>query len=230
MILAINTSTRQFGLGIVSQDGQVISEYILPVTRSGSTLLMPALDLIMRDAGVDVKDLVCIAVTIGPGSFTGLKVGLSVVKGIAFCVEKPVIGVSSLEALALQIADRMLPVTAMIDSRKGEYFVAQFTWEGSRLNRISPDEYLRLDELPEKFPDNTVFIGNDYVAQSQALKGVMGDQVLLAPSHLWQIRASSIGILAIERLRDKRLDDPWIMEPVYMRPPEIRDNPYRLAK
>ena len=230
MILAINTSTKQFGLGIVSQDGVVVSEYILPVTRSGSTLLMPALDLIMRHAGIEVKDLDCIAVAIGPGSFTGLKVGLSVIKGISFSVDKPVIGISSLKALALQISNRMLSITAMIDSRKGEFFVAQFAWDGGRLNRISPDEYLRLDEFPDRFADETIFVGNNYGMQSHALKRVMGDQVLLAPSHLWQIRASSIGILAIERLRENRRDDPWIMEPVYMRPPEIRDNPYRLAK
>lgn len=229
MILAINTSTKQFSLGIISKEGAVISEYILPPTKWSSTFLVPALDLVLRHSGIGIKELTCIAVGIGPGSFTGLKVGLSLVKGICFSLDIPVIGVSSLEALAFQLLDTKIPITAIMDSRKGEYFVAQFFWQKGKLKRSSDDEYLRLEKFPLRFRERTVFIGNDYRAQSQALKEVMGKGVLLAPFYLWHIRASNIGVLAMERVARGEKDDPLFLEPVYLRPPEIRANPYNLA-
>jgi len=229
MILAINTSTKQFGVGIVSEDGVVVSEYILPSMKSGSTLLVPSLELVMRHSGIDIRELTCIAVAIGPGSFTGLKVGLSVAKGMCFSLDIPVIGISSLEALAIQLPDIKVPITTIMDSRKREYFVAQFVWDGDRLIRKGTDEYLMLEEFPDRFKDKTIFIGNDYETQSCALKEVMGEEVLMASSHLWHIRASGIGILAVERLKRKELDDPLLIEPIYLRPPAIRPNPYNLG-
>jgi len=120
MILAINTTTTQFGLAILDKDGTVNAEYVLSSKKSGSTLLMPALDFIIKNLNISVKDLKCVVVAIGPGSFTGLKIGLSVAKGISFSLGIPIIGVSSLEALASQIPYCDIPITAMIDSRKRE--------------------------------------------------------------------------------------------------------------
>ncbi len=230
MILTINTSTSQFALGIISEDGVLISEYILPAIRLRSSFLMPSLDFVMRHSGIDKKELACIAVAIGPGSFTGLKVGLSVAKGICFSLDIPVIGISSLEALAIQLLGSEIPITAIMDSRKREYFVAQFVWHEDRLIQNAPDEYLSLEEFPERFKDKTIFIGNDYENQSCALREVMGKDVLMASSHLWHIRASSIGMLAVDRLKRDDFDDPLLLEPIYLRAPAIRPNPYhRLA-
>lgn len=225
--MAINTTTTQFGLAILNEDGMVNSEYILSSGKSSSALLMPSLDFIIRHSDVNIKDLKCVVVAIGPGSFTGLKVGLSVAKGICFSLGIPIIGVSSLEALANQVPFCNIPITAMIDSRKREYFVAQFIWKDDKvLARKSSDIYIRLDEFSNKFKEETIFIGNDYKNQSLALKEIMGRRPLMAPPHLWHIKASVVGILGLRRFLRDDFDDPFSLEPIYLRPPEIRPNPY----
>jgi len=228
MILAINTTTIQFGIAILNKDGSLNSEYVFPHGISGSTLLVPSLDFVIRHSGINIKELECVAVALGPGSFTGLKVGLSLAKGICFSLDIPIVGVSSLEALANQIPFCDTLITAIIDSRRKEYFVAQFVWENSKiLLRKSPDIYLRLDEFPNKFIKETIFIGNNYKSQSLALREVMGKKVLMAPPYLWHIKASNVGALGLKKFLNNELDDPFLLEPIYLRPPEIRPNPYR---
>lgn len=228
MILVINTSTRQFCVGIVSKTGALISEYILSPNKGGSSYLMPAISFLIKHSCKDLKEISCVAVTIGPGSFTGLKVGLSVAKGICFSLNIPIIGVSSLEALAIGLPYTELPITAIIDSRKREYFFAQFRHEKGRLVKIKGDSYLKIEEFPSLFSKDCIFVGNDYETQASLIKEYMGDDVILAPSNFWHIRAANIGAIAVNRLKESDTDDFVVLEPVYLRAPEIRKNPYRL--
>ncbi len=224
MLLAINTTTQQFSLALFDTEGILQSEYVLPFA-SGSKFLMPALEVMMKNAGIKPEDLTSIAVAIGPGSFTGLKVGISVAKALSVCLNIPVVGISSLQALANQIPFSKIPITAMIDSRKGEYFVAQFIWKEGKLLQKGPNMCLKKEEFAERFTEETIFVGNDYLRQSKFLKDTLKDP-LLAPSYLWHISASSVGMLALSRIKNRDYDDPFLLEPVYMRPPEIRHNPY----
>ncbi len=228
MILAINTSTRQFSVGLVLEEGILLTEYIMSSIKSGSSYLMPGIDFLLRHSEKKLEDIKAVAVAIGPGSFTGLKVGLSVAKGICFSMNIPIIGISSLEALAMQIPDSDIPITAIIDSRKREYFFAQFAYKKRSLIRISKDECIKIEEFPKIFKEKTIFIGNDYTSQSSLIREYMGEDVILASSYLWHIRSACIGILALRRLKEKRFDDLIRLDPIYLRPPEIRPNPYGL--
>ncbi len=231
MILILNTSTTQYSIGLMDMQGVLVSEYILPYKNLGSKIIMPSIEFLIKHVeNMHISNIKGIAVAIGPGSFTGLKVGLSIAKGMSFSLSIPVVGVSSLEALAMQVLEaKDIPITAIIDSRKKEYFVAQFKWnEHKKLVRISSDIYLKLKEFPDFFCKETIFIGNDYNNQSKLLKEVMGSNLLIAPPYLWHIRASNIGMLAINRFLKEDFDDPLFLEPIYLRPPEIRSNPYRL--
>ncbi len=227
MILVLNTTTKQFSLGLLTDTGVLISEHVIMPLKTGSAFFMPSLDFLLRHSCSSIKEISCVVVAIGPGSFTGLKVALSVAKGICFSMNIPIIGVSSLEALAMQVPYSDVPITAIIDSRKREFFFAEFEFKDEKLVRKSADSYIRIEEFPERF-QKRLFIGNDYNTQAPLIKEYMGKDALLAPSQLWYISAAHVGRLGIERLKKGDVDNILSLEPIYLRPPEIRKNPYGL--
>ncbi|MBW2027766.1 MAG: tRNA (adenosine(37)-N6)-threonylcarbamoyltransferase complex dimerization subunit type 1 TsaB [Deltaproteobacteria bacterium] len=227
MILAFNTSTLQYGMALMDERGSVISEFFLAPRSRNFGHFMPSLDSMLRTTGVETKDLRAIIVARGPGSFTGLRVGLSAAKGICQGLQIPLIGVSSLEALASQIPFPSKPICPIIDSRRGEVFAALFSAsEGEPIERVRDDTPLRFEELDSFVIDKTLFVGNDFAGQGRLIHDLLGPRALLAPPPLWNLRASALGIAGLERYRKGDFDDLRDLVPAYLRPPDIRPNPF----
>ena len=226
MILAINTSTLQYGLAILEEEGTVLADYLMARGERHFGSLMPSLDFLLGHLKSDVRDLNAVIVAKGPGSFTGLRVGLSAAKGLSHGLHVPIIGISSLEALASQMPHTPIPITPLLDSRKGEAFTARFAWhKGEDLVRREEDICLKFDDLPSFLRESTLFIGNDFHAQSLVLRRLFGDEVLLAPPHYWNLKASAIGALGLRRYLAHDFDAPQDLSPLYLRPPDIRPSP-----
>jgi tRNA threonylcarbamoyladenosine biosynthesis protein TsaB len=151
-VLAVETSTLSGGAALL--DGErVVGEYTLDVRVTHSERLMAAIDQLLSDAGWTARDLDGIAVTVGPGSFTGLRVGLSTVKGLALALAIPVAAVPTLDAMAAMLPYAALPVCPVLDARKREVYASLYRWDGLGMRRqwdylaLSPDELARrLDE------------------------------------------------------------------------------------
>ena len=191
MILAINTSTLQFGLAILEAEGNVLAEYLMSKGGGHFGGLMPALHFLVTTSKVDVNDLKGLAVATGPGSFTGLRVGLSAAKGLCHALDMPIMGISSLEALASQLRYSVLPIAPILDSRKGELFTARFMWSNDQgLIRNIGDTSLRLEDFPSVFDKTALFIGNDFSRQGPLLKEILGPRAVLAPPACWNLKAS----------------------------------------
>ena len=229
MLLAINTSTLQFALALLAEDGTLLTEHLMSEGKGHFGSLMPTLDLILTASESTIRDVTCISVATGPGSFTGLRVGLSLAKGLCHALNIPIVGISSLEAMAGQLPYADLPVVPILHSRKGEVFTARFTWNDDRhLTRDGEDIWVKFDDFPFLFQEATLFVGNDYGNQGPLLKELLGDRALLAPAHCWNLKASSIGSLALHKFLNNDLDDPNTVNPRYLRPPDIRPNPFSL--
>jgi tRNA threonylcarbamoyladenosine biosynthesis protein TsaB len=225
MILALNTSTRQCSIALLRLDGTLISETVLSEGKGHFKGLMPAIDRLFGDAGVKPNGTKCLAVATGPGSFTGLRVGLSLAKGFCQALEIPVVGVSSLRALAFQIPFTTRPIAPMLTSRRGEVFSALFLWSREQeLLRKEEDDCFKLDDLPSRFENETVFVGNDFINQGAVLKDRLKNRTQIAPPWCWQLRASSVGAIAVNRFNAGDTDDPGSLVPRYFRPPDIRSN------
>jgi tRNA threonylcarbamoyladenosine biosynthesis protein TsaB len=223
MILAINTSTQQFGIAFLNEEGTIRAEYLMPREKGNFGSFMPALDFLLSKLKADIHDLTAICVATGPGSFTGLRVGIAAAKGLCHGLSIPAIGISSLEALASQIPYSDIPVTPIIYSRKDEFFVAQFHInEGYKLKKTMDDTALKFNDLATVFDRPTVFIGNDFSQQGPVLKESLGSLACLAPAQFWSLKASSVGALGLVRFHAMDFDDPQTLEPVYHRPPDIR--------
>lgn len=227
MLLAINTSTTQFSVALMENNATILSEYTASKGARHFGGLMPAIDFMIKGTATSAGDISAIAVANGPGSFTGLRVGISFAKGLAHGLDIPLIGVSTLEALANQLPYCGLCLAPLLDSRKDEVFTARFVMESeTRVRRLGEDITVKFTYLPEIFEGHTLFIGNNFALQAGILKGIFDSKAHLAPPDLWNLKASSVGALGLKALKDRGPDDPHDLKPIYLRPPDIRPNPY----
>lgn len=223
MILAINSSTLQYGIAVLSEDGAVITEHLSSLDEKGFTGFMPAMDSMLIRSSVSFDDINSVAVAIGPGSFTGLRVGLSAAKGFACGLDIPVIGVSGTEALASQAETGDLKICSMITSRKGEVFSAFFTKDtGDQLTRLQDDMSFTLQHLADSIDGPHLLIGNDYGTQAGIFMNMPGNMVVPAPENEWVLKASSVGKLGLKRFHEGDFDNIRDIVPSYLRPPDVR--------
>jgi tRNA threonylcarbamoyladenosine biosynthesis protein TsaB len=227
MIFAINTSTPQFSIALMKQEGVLIEEYMGSPGRTNFSAFMPVVHFMFESKGCMLEELKAIIVAMGPGSFTGLRLGLSVAKGIACGLRIPIIGVSSLESMAAQLPYTTYVLCPMISSRSGEVFTALFRFDHEhRMIRITEDSSLSLKALVSIIDRPTLFIGNDFDAQGYSIKDLIGENALLAPPHLWNLKASAVAALGLNRFFNNDFDDIRDLIPAYKRPPDIRPNPF----
>jgi len=227
MILAINTSTTQFSLALIRGQGDILAEYLVSPGEKNFKSFMPAVYSLFDACGADIKGLRAVVVARGPGSFTGLRVGLSMAKGVAQALDIPIIGVSSLEAMANQLPFMKHPLCTLMSSRKGEVIFAIFRWDDEKgMTRVTEDQSLSFKDLAGFITGPTYFIGNNLTAQRPVIKELIGTDALIAPPHLWTLRASSVGALGLKRFMNKDFDDIIDLVPEYLRPPDIRPSPF----
>jgi tRNA threonylcarbamoyladenosine biosynthesis protein TsaB len=227
LLLSLNTSTAPFSVALVREDGTLVAETLLTAPSKGFGLFLPALHQILSSTKVNLKDLKALAVARGPGSFTGLRVGLAAAKGICRGLGIPAVAVSSLEALAAQCTATSLPTCAIIDSRRGEVFAALFEGFPDEAMRTVKDETcLGLKNLNGFVDGRTLFVGNDYALQAASVRDVLGEKAILAPVPLWNLRASAVAAVGLLKAEKEGFDDLKSLIPSYMKPPDIRPGKY----
>jgi tRNA threonylcarbamoyladenosine biosynthesis protein TsaB len=228
-ILSVNTSTTQYSLAAM-KDEVLLGEYILPTGSIRFNNLMPSLDDLLTKVSLSPQDLDGIIVALGPGSFTGIRIGLSVAKGFSESLAIPIIGVPTLEAMASQLPFLKEDICPLIGSRKGEVFTALFRWSApGQLSRLKEDTCLKTSEIGSILGNKTVFIGNDLSQQAPILKHQVKGKVVLAPANLWNLKASALGILGLKRLQRGESDNSGELVPIYLRGADIR-TPHRKSK
>lgn len=221
-ILSLNTSTKQYSLALL-QNETVLGEYLLSSGSSHFRDLMPCIDDLLEKTSLTPGQLEGVTVAIGPGSFTGIRVGLAVAKGLSQGLGIPLIGVPTLAALASQIPYAREDICSVVTSRKGELFAALFRRDpDNQLIRIKQDTSLKVADLPILIKRKTIIIGNDFTAQSPIIQQYVGEKALLAPQNLWNLRASSIGALGLRRLLEGSSDSVSELVPIYLRGADIR--------
>ncbi len=158
-VLAVETSTLSGGAALL--DGErIVGEYTLDVRITHSERLMAAIDQILTDSGWTARDLEGLAVSVGPGSFTGLRVGLSTVKGLALALSIPVAAVPTLDAMAAMLPFASLPVCPVLDARKREVYASRYRWDGLTMRREW--EYLAIapDDLARRLDEPVIVVGD----------------------------------------------------------------------
>ncbi|NOS35695.1 MAG: tRNA (adenosine(37)-N6)-threonylcarbamoyltransferase complex dimerization subunit type 1 TsaB [Deltaproteobacteria bacterium] len=203
-MLAIDASTPSGSVALFD-DGELMSEFTFHRGGRHSETLLTAIDTICTMSGVEVKEIDSYAVTRGPGSFTGLRVGISTVKGLAWSSGKPVVGVSTLKSLAMNLPCAGGVIVPVLNARRGEVYGGIYRWEKGRLEVVADDCAVAPEAFMERVLERAFtgaagtphFLG-DGIEICEALIGERLPSAGCAPRHLWSIRASSVGRVAIE--------------------------------
>ena len=216
-ILAIETATLMGGVALTTPEG-VQAEYRLNVRSTHSEQLMPAIDKVLKASHTSPQQIDAFAVSIGPGSFTGLRIGISTVKGFAIVTGHPIIPVPTLEALAYALPFSSHPICTVIDARKGEVYTALFQFNGTKnLQRLWDDKVMTPSALLNQITERTLFIGNGIHLLNKALLNSVGDLAILTPIHLWVPSAVHIAELAREKWNRGQIDPSLPIVPRYIR-------------
>ena len=227
VILAINTSTPQFSLALVNESGALLAEWTLFPRTKDFRHFMTALDHLLDVSGTALEEIRGLAVAKGPGSFTGLRVGLAAAKGFCEGLDVPIVALSSLEVLASQCPVVSIPICPVIESRKEEVFAALYNWSDKQeLVRLEPETCLKIRELRGFISKETFVLGTDFNRQMGPIVSAAGDRAILAPPSFWSLRAATLGMLAARRAKAQGFDNVQNVVPSYLRPPDIRPNPF----
>jgi tRNA threonylcarbamoyladenosine biosynthesis protein TsaB len=225
LILAFDTSG--FSGSVALLDGSIVlGEQSLPAERRSAQTLAPAMQELLQRCQVEPRQVRLVATTVGPGSFTGLRVGITTAKAFAYAVEAEVLGISTLETIAHSVPPALLAqpceVQAVLDAQRKELFLGQFHCDGSAglrtalpaLRRLSPGRIISADAWLNSLPPGAIISGTGLTR----LEGQWPPGVIALEPPLRQPQASVVGRLAWRDYQAGRRDDLWKLAPVYLRP------------
>jgi len=216
-VLGIDTSTTCGSIGLV-HDESVISEYLLNLSVTHSERLLDAINLVLGKTRHALGDLDGFAISLGPGSFTGVRIGVSTVKGLAYAVEKPVVGVSTLDVLASQVSPTPYLICPIIDARKGEVYSAFYRYEElNHLKRLSEYQAIKPAVLFEMVKEPTIFLGDGAKTYGEDLRNSLKSFALISPAALHIPHGSVVARLGVELLLRKEYLDLTTFAPLYVR-------------
>ena len=218
-ILAIDSSGIVASAAIVTED-TVLAEYNTDYKKTHSETLLPMIDSLMKMTETDVNDLDAIAVAKGPGSFTGLRIGSATAKGLALAADKPIIEISTLEAMAYQLYGSKSVICPMMDARRHEVYYGAFRFEGEKLVRLLPDDAAPASDVIEKLNvlgESVMLTGDGIPVNRTALEQGLNIPYELAKPFQNRQRAAALGILAVEYASEGRFVSSFEHAPVYLR-------------
>ncbi|NLY76551.1 MAG: tRNA (adenosine(37)-N6)-threonylcarbamoyltransferase complex dimerization subunit type 1 TsaB [Tissierellia bacterium] len=217
-ILAIDTSTVMATCAVLDEDN-LLGEFSLNQNFGHSENLVPMVKTLLDNLSLKVSDIDLYGVAVGPGSFTGLRIGIATVKAFAHVYNKPIVGISTLEGLAFNLSHRGI-IVPMIDARRNRVYTGIYKWENGYLNNIEEDTVMEIDQLLEHLGENYNNImvnGNGINIHREKIKDKLGDKVEFAPNIHNTCRAASIGELALLKKDHGKLSNYFTLVPEYLR-------------
>lgn len=217
-ILAIDTATQVSSVAVASEE-KLAAELTMQARLTHSETLMPHIEQVLQMAGVKKAELDGIAVSIGPGSFTGLRIGLAAAKAMAYVLNKPLVGVSTLAALAAHFPVPGVKIVSLLDAQKGNAYREVFRWEQGRLIREQSVDIASLADIVADCSEmaGAVILTGDIVAKKIRGRMVLPANVQVAPAQQIMPRAANVAMLGLQRLAAGEQDNVMDLEPWYIR-------------
>ena len=227
LILAVETSTPTGSIALVEaplggKDSEAaakcLAEHTLNLPGTHSEKLMPAIENLLRESSLSVRNIGGIALALGPGSFTALRIGVSTVKGLAYALRVPVAGVPTLDALAQNLCYASSLVCPVLDARKKEVYAALYRGDGGgRLEKISEDWVMDPEDLCSRINEKVIFLGNGVEVYGETFRKKLGPRVLLAPPEISLPRAVQVARLSLPQFDKGHTLNLFSFTPVYLR-------------
>lgn len=218
-ILSVDTSTKIISAALLD-DEKILKEKSGPYSKDKSMDLLLFIDEILKDAKKDIKDIELFCVGLGPGSFTGLRIGLTFTRCLALVLDKPIVGVESFDAIASNDFGDYKNICIVFDAKKKKVYARFYEREK---NNIKPSSDFLLDSIEQvlcRIADETIIAGDAISVYKDEMSGYKKAKIKFAPEKLWYPKASLLGRLGLEKYKNGIRNNPYDLSPLYLYPKE----------
>ena len=219
-VLALETATLTGGAAIVDDSAGLIGEVRIDVKVAHSERLMPSVEWLLEASNLTIEEIDAFAVSIGPGSFTGLRIGVSTVKGFAYAANKPIVPVPTLDAMAGMFTFCPHIICPMLDARKNQIYTALYKWEGTRCEKIMPEVAADPVEFLGQINETVVLTGDGSETYRELIVSTLKDNAVFAPATKMSPSAAAVAEIAVEKIKRGITADPVSLTPFYIRKSE----------
>ena len=216
IVLAMDTSTRTGSVAVVGEN-RLIAEYNLNISETHASRLMLMIDEVLKDAHLTITKMDAIAVGLGPGSFTGLRIGIATAKGLAIALNKPIAGIPTLDALAHSLSCTSGLICPILDAKRGEIYAALYRCHGHILQKLTGDLVLPMKELLSRINAQVTFLGDAIDIYRDLIEEELGKKASFAPYYLRLPRAANVAALGLEKLKAGEEGPLNRIRPLYVR-------------
>jgi len=219
-ILALDTSARHLSIA-VGDDKKVVISRTISGKNDLSQSIARYIEETLKKTGLKLKTIDAVTIGLGPGSFTGLRIGLACAKALSMSLQIPIIGVSSLDALAEAFAKEKKNVCVLVDARRNLFYAAIYAYRDRELRRSTEYLLAPLAEILKKLTGEVIVVGDGIMLAKDAVKksGVRAD---FAPEKYWKAQAKFLLKLGAERLKSKKIDRAESLTPIYLYPEDCQ--------
>ncbi|MGZ3606453.1 MAG: tRNA (adenosine(37)-N6)-threonylcarbamoyltransferase complex dimerization subunit type 1 TsaB [Syntrophales bacterium] len=220
LTLAIDTSTKSASIALL-RDSDILSESFFNLDVNHSLVLLPALEHLLRLSNIQAGEIDLFACTMGPGSFTGLRVGASTIKGLALATGKPIAGVSTLEALAFNIVSPEISICPMLDAKKDQVYTALYrTDRNYSLERIEGERVTDVRRFLQCIDEDVIFVGDGAAKYAGLISEMLPGKSYFASVCHQHVRAAVVGLLGKKKYSEGDILDSLTFAPAYLRASE----------
>ncbi len=217
MELALDTSTDIASIAL-SYCGELQAEMTWTSEQNHTTELIPNVLHLLQQAKIELKDIEAIIVAKGPGSFNGLRVGVAAAKGLAFALDVPLVGITTLEVEAFPYVETGLPVCPLQKAGRGEIATALYQLQNGNWQRLIAEQITTVEELCAKIATKTIFCGRFSPDIARQIEESLGNRAIILKGLR---RAGSLAELGWRRIKMGETDNPATLQPLYLRPPSV---------
>lgn len=217
IILGVESATTQVGCAIGGVEG-VLASFCSNRGRRHAETLTPAIQFVCQQARVEMREISAVAVDIGPGLFTGLRVGIATAKAVAQALRVPMLGISSLDLLAFPVRWSNRVIVPVIDARRGEVFTAFYRQVPGGVQRLSPPALMTPNDLASELlarPEDHLLVGDGALRYASTFSA-LGDVEIGTPGDAYPSAASLVELAHPRAIREEFVQ-PWELEPLYLR-------------
>lgn len=221
IVLSIDSSTECASCAVL-EDNKLLGEINFNNKKQHSVILMPMVDSLLKNLQLNISEIDGFVISKGPGSFTGLRIGMAMIKGLSQGTKKPFVAVSSLDALAFNLAYSEGIICPILDALRGNVYTAFYAFEAGVLKRFSDYMTISIEELIDKLKEYNSpisFVGDGTYKFRENLQSSISN-VRFAPAHLNLARAAALGELGLKLMAAGHFDDLYTSAPLYLRKPQ----------